>query len=283
MRMMMRKSVKMSKKSDLQTSIVFNDFLTDGTRYVVESIMDHQSDFPDVSQVEQCFSVLAPTRLIRMKYDTSSNGKVTKRSPTVRGKPKKTFSKALFVHLSYGLANLICLLRGARDILKEYWAKLGGKPIAENKSASKKRARQSRGSDTPDSSSTKKQKKAGRKSKDAGVKLEDDAVPDGTLGFTEVGDDDWKPPKVKKESWDDKVQSVDTIEKDDQGVLWAYLLWNDKSEDGRYYRSKAKLSSCKEACPQRVGSTPMRRYVPRATLTLFFPDAGVLRETRVSP
>lgn len=68
----------------------------------------------------------------------------------------------------------------------------------------------------------------------------------------EVGDDDWNPPKVKKDSWDDKLQSVDTIEKDDDGVLWAYLLWNDKNDDGRFYRSKAKLATCKIACPQRV-------------------------------
>lgn len=149
--------------------------------------------------------------------------------------------------------------RGALDILKTYWSKLGGKPIGDTRSISKKRGRQStgRGSDTPDTSSAKKQKKAGRKSKDAATsnvknEIEDD-INIAAAGFTEVGDDDWKVPKVKKDSWDDKVQTVDTIEKDDKGVLWAYLLWNQKSADGRFYRSKAVLSNCKLACPQRVG------------------------------
>lgn len=196
---------------------------------------------------------------VRVKCATILNGKAMKKNLIVHGKLRKTFSNASFLLLAcyLSISSLTIFFSGALAILKAYWAKLGGKPIGDTRSASKKRGRQStgRGSDTPETS-TKKQKKGGRKSKDAS-KLENDIETPGfehTAGFTQVGTDDWKPPKVKKDSWDDHVQVVDTIEKDDDGVLWAYLLWNDKSDDGRYYRSKAKLSSCKQACPQRVGS-----------------------------
>lgn len=98
----------------------------------------------------------------------------------------------------------------------------------------------------------KKQKKGGRKSKDAIAAADKDATPEPPAGYTEVGDDDWQPPKALDRAWDSAVQTVDTIEKDDQGQLWAYLVWSDKNEDGRFYRSKAKLATCNKACPQRV-------------------------------
>ena len=83
--------------------------------------------------------------------------------------------------------------------------------------------------------------------------------PDQPLGFTEVGADNWKVPKQGNGTWDSAVKAgdsvvsaVDTIEKDDQGELWAYLVWNSQNEDGRFYRSKAKLATCNKCCPQRV-------------------------------
>lgn len=159
------------------------------------------------------------------------------------------------MHTDTATLNIIC--RGARDILETYWEKLGGKPIpAEAKSASKKRSRQSTGgSGTPDTTAAKKQKKsAGRKSKDASAN--DDKTGQVPYPFTDVGADTWQVPKMAGGAWDSSVQSVDTIEKDDQGVLWAFLVWNDKNEDGRYYRSKAKLTTCNKCCPQRVGFSP---------------------------
>lgn len=134
--------------------------------------------------------------------------------------------------------------------MKAYWAKIGGKPAAVSKSASKKRGRQSSGreSGTPDITSAKKQKKARRKS----ALAKNDGTPEPPVGYTTVGDDDWQPPKAVKDAWEDGVQSVDTIEKDDEGDLWAYLVWNGKNEDGRYYRHKAKLAVCNKACPQKV-------------------------------
>ncbi|MCJ1463810.1 hypothetical protein MMC07_002419 [Pseudocyphellaria aurata] len=143
---------------------------------------------------------------------------------------------------------------GARDILEAYWEKLGGKPTpASAKAVSKKRSRQSGGgSGTPDSMVVKKQRKSGgRTTKDA-IAKDDEKTPEPPTGFTEVGNDNWTAPKPVPNAWDPKVQMVDTIEKDDQGELWAYLVWNEKNDDGRFYRSKAKLMTCNKACPQRV-------------------------------
>lgn len=141
------------------------------------------------------------------------------------------------------------LFRGARQVLEAYWALIGGKPTKETKQVTKKRGRQSTGAASEGNSSAKRQKKPGRKSKGAST---EEGSTEPPAGFTEVGEDEWVPPKPLDRAWDSAVQSVDTIEKDDHGELWAYLLWNDKNEDGRFYRSKARLAVCNKACPQRV-------------------------------
>ena len=136
---------------------------------------------------------------------------------------------------------------GARLILEAYWKKIGGKPTVPTR-ISKKRSRQSLSgngaSDTP------KKQKRGRKSNQGTVSL--DQTPEPPAGFTQVGDDDWQPPPPNKDAWDPLVQAIDTIERDEQQELWAYLVWNDKNADGRFYRSKARVPTCNQACPQRV-------------------------------
>lgn len=112
---------------------------------------------------------------------------------------------------------------------------------------SKKRSRQSLGGNG--STDTPKKQKRGRKSTQT---LSLDQTPEPPAGITQVGDDDWEPPPPNKDAWDPLVQSIDTIERDDDGELWAYLLWNDKNGDGRFYRSKARVPTCNQACPQRV-------------------------------
>ena len=144
------------------------------------------------------------------------------------------------------------LFRGARQVLEAYWALIGGKPTKDTKPVTKKRGRQSTGAASEGNSSAKRQKKPGRKSKGGSAEEGPDGSTEPPAGFTEVGEDEWKPPKPLDRAWDSAVQSVDTIEKDDHGELWAYLLWNDKNEDGRFYRSKARLAVCNKACPQRV-------------------------------
>ncbi|KAL8722285.1 MAG: hypothetical protein Q9225_001189 [Loekoesia sp. 1 TL-2023] len=137
-------------------------------------------------------------------------------------------------------------LAGAREILEAYWAKIGGKPVPAPKPAPKKRGRQSTGSQVEPA---KKQKK-GRKSTSA---IPDpDATPEPPVGFTDVNPDTWKPPPPNDNAWDPLIMNVDTIEKDNNGDLWAYLVWNEKNDDGRFNRSKARLETCKKACPQKM-------------------------------
>jgi chromobox protein 1 len=187
----------------------------DGEVFVVEKILNHRADFEDNE----------------MRYEVKWKGYEKKSDRTWETEEN---------------------LQGARLILEAYWAKLGGKPVAETKPATKKRGRQSTGGASEANQSAKKQKKAGRKSKSASRAADGKATPEPPVGFTEAGEDDWVPPKPSDRAWDSAVQCVDTIEKDDHGDLWAYLLWNDKNEDGRFYRSKARLATCNKACPQRM-------------------------------
>ena len=75
----------------------------------------------------------------------------------------------------------------------------------------------------------------------------------GLIGFTEVGEDNWKPPPAKDGNWDPLIQSVDTVVREaEDGEVWGYLIWNEKNDEGRFYRSKASLPVIYKACPQRV-------------------------------
>ncbi|KAL8691983.1 MAG: hypothetical protein Q9224_004055 [Gallowayella concinna] len=141
-------------------------------------------------------------------------------------------------------------LEGARDILEAYWTKIGGKPLPmalQPKSTGKKRGRQSTGTIQP----SKKAKKAGRKSASA-AQDDDDNTPEPPVGYVDVNPDIWKPPPPNDNAWDPLIMNVDTIEKDDKGELWAYLVWNEKNNDDRFNRSKAKLATCNKACPQKM-------------------------------
>ena len=158
------------------------------------------------------------------------------------------------VHFFYAFAllnstDLLSPHRGARDLLEAYWISIGGKPVpgTKEKPAGKKRGRQSTGTIQP---AAKKQKKPGRKSTSA---LEDpDATPEPPKGYQDVNPDTWKPPPPHDNAWESLVMNVDTIEKDDRGELWAFLVWNEKNEDDRFNRSKAKLATCNKACPQKM-------------------------------
>lgn len=167
---------------------------------------------------------------------------------------------------------------GARGVLEAYWKKIGGKPVRPSKAAatvapSKKRGRASTASETKvtprkepkerkDPAAKKQRQSVGRKPKGEGEAKkepgqaseddEDDKTPEPVPGYIEVGSDDWRPPKPTSGAWDKQIQAVDTIEKDDAGKLWAYLLWTQQNADGYFYRNKAKLETCYVACPQRV-------------------------------
>lgn len=142
--------------------------------------------------------------------------------------------------------------------MTEYWDSLSGKPnpmVSEK--PTKKRGRQSNPSTKADSEpKTNKKRRTsnkGARNTSRNGTLKQDVNPSPLVGFTEVGDDDWKPPPVKDGSWDPLVQSVDTVVRENSdGELWGYLIWNEKSTAGRYYRSKAKLPTIYKACPQRM-------------------------------
>ncbi|KAL8930725.1 MAG: hypothetical protein Q9208_000266 [Pyrenodesmia sp. 3 TL-2023] len=145
-------------------------------------------------------------------------------------------------------------LAGAREILEAYWEKIGGKPqpkAKEPKPVGRKRGRQSTGSAVEP---VKKQQKKGRKSTSTLQDNNDDNDDNDEfpVGFTDVNPDTWKPPQPNDNAWDPLLMQVDTIEKDNNGDLWAYLVWNEKNDDGRFNRSKARLNTCRKACPQKM-------------------------------
>lgn len=147
--------------------------------------------------------------------------------------------------------------------MEKYWKALpGGKPKPSEKKDTKKRGRKS-GGKQPDTSKRPKMSKNSKKSNGA---LDQDSTPTPLIGYTDAGDDDWKPPPANAGAWDPLVQSVDTVVRENNdGELWGYVIWNDKNEDGRFYRSKAKLPVIYRACPQRVRYS---RLYPRNTFIL---------------
>ena len=172
-----------------------------------------------------------------------------RRRATVRGRRRKISSSISHPVDANTLSNDYC--RGAREILKGYLKGLpDGKAEPGAPKSSKKRGRQSTGGKQVETTKRSRTSKGGRKSNGD---LDQDTTPTPLIGYTEVGDDDWKPPAANAGSWDPLVQSVETVMREgEDGALWGYLIWNHKSEDGRFYRSKAKLSALYRACPQRM-------------------------------
>ncbi|SLM36986.1 Chromo domain/shadow [Lasallia pustulata] len=142
-------------------------------------------------------------------------------------------------------------LSGASELLQEYWEKIGGKPTAIK--GTKKRGRQSTGEAiTPDTS--KKPKIAPKtERKNLGTKKSRQSLPDVSLVGTEAPEEGWKPPEG---SWEDHIQSVETVEKDDDDNLWAYVIWNHRTSEGKFIRSRHPADkgerSCYEKCPKKM-------------------------------
>lgn len=153
---------------------------------------------------------------------------------------------AYVIGLCYG--RLTGIFSGAKELLEEYWEKLGGKPVPGTSGGKKKRAQQSVGG-TPDTSAKKPKVGAGRKGKGASSSK----LPDKRMVGTEEPDEDWKPPAG---SWEERVQIIETIEKTEDDKLYAFVLWTDCGNDGKYIRSKQPLDhspdSCYEHCLRKV-------------------------------
>ena len=142
------------------------------------------------------------------------------------------------------------VVSGAKDLLHEYWEKIGGRPLSKKEKAAKKRqsaTKSKRGSRIDSDTPPPKKQKRGRKSAANGS--EDDGAPKGLIN---AGDDEWQIPHPHPGAWDYQIQSIDTVERDEGGQLWAYLVWSERTEEGRYRRSKAKMQAVYKAAPQKM-------------------------------
>ncbi|KAL9630771.1 MAG: hypothetical protein Q9204_004548 [Flavoplaca sp. TL-2023a] len=219
--------------------------------YVVEKILAHHDNFEDVRFTSPYISQLPKSsRLVEGDALRDQVEGLREEGRSYLGDRRKPRVRS-FLPVVIQKNQLIFPppQRGARDLLEAYWKSIGGKPVpgTKEKPTGKKRGRQSTGTIQP---AAKKQKKPGRKSTSA---LEDpDATPEPPKGYQDVNPDTWKPPPPHDNAWENLVMNVDTIEKDDRGELWAFLVWNEKNEDDRFNRSKAKLATCNKACPQKM-------------------------------
>ncbi|KAL8779609.1 MAG: hypothetical protein Q9194_001352 [Teloschistes cf. exilis] len=211
----------------------------DGEIFVVEKILRHHDDFEDVSY-HASHTSYSPEELTFasqgvMRYEIKWKGYEKKADRTWETEEN---------------------LEGAREILEAYWESVGGKPLPTSKSlAGKKRGRQSTGGRNSTGSHREpasKKKKRGRKSALSNEDRDNNTSTSPPAGHTDINPDTWKPPDPDDNAWDPLIMSVDTIEKDAQNEMWAYLVWNEKNEDGRFNRSKARLATCNKACPQRM-------------------------------
>ncbi|OJD12040.1 hypothetical protein AJ78_07311 [Emergomyces pasteurianus Ep9510] len=120
------------------------------------------------------------------------------------------------------------LIGGAEDVLKEYFALIGGRP----ERPSKKRKSITGSTPTRDTVSSKKKPKKSRAA-------ESNGTPE-----TENNVADWVP---KTKNWDSQVKSVDTIMRDPvTGNLFVYLNWNNDK------KAKVSIQQCYEKCPQKM-------------------------------
>lgn len=115
------------------------------------------------------------------------------------------------------------------DILQAYWDKIGGKPQAKPKTPAKKGTkRKSLAQHTPEADSTSTTKRRGRKSIKTADEQEDD-----------------KMPTLPEGSWEDHIQTIESVEEKAGGLMF-YVLWNNGS------RTEHSSQRCRQKCPQKV-------------------------------
>ena len=133
---------------------------------------------------------------------------------------------------------------------------IGGKPVPKAQatkasSTGKKRGRQSIPKEDIPETAMKKQKLQSRGGRKSGGGAKSKSLPELPPDVVNV-EDDWDPPKATEGAWENDVMQVDTIEGDDKDERWAYLVWSATDANGNWRRTRAKLSTCYVACPQRV-------------------------------
>ncbi|KAG4305290.1 hypothetical protein PORY_001460 [Pneumocystis oryctolagi] len=101
---------------------------------------------------------------------------------------------------------------GCKDLIDQYWESIGGRPVFSEKPTSSRKRRSTQSNKSTNSEFEIKHRKSTIKSKE----LSTDASPTKT----------WKPP-MHLSSWEDQIESVDTIERDASGKLLVYVNWCD--------------------------------------------------------
>ncbi|KAJ5959485.1 uncharacterized protein N7479_006635 [Penicillium vulpinum] len=139
------------------------------------------------------------------------------------------------------------LMEGARDIVTEYYKKIGGRPKkSEEKSTAAKpgRKRKSMGdskiatpSPAPAASEAKRQR---RKSVPKEISKE---TTKQASSASEENNTQWLP---KGKNWDKDVKSVDTIVREGSAGLMVWLEFNNG------HKAKLSLHACYEKCPMKM-------------------------------
>ncbi|KAL4989937.1 hypothetical protein BDW68DRAFT_57049 [Aspergillus falconensis] len=125
-------------------------------------------------------------------------------------------------------------LEGAQDILNEYFKLIGGRP----EKPSKKRKSTGR---PPKAASVEKPEPKRRRRSRAADNEETDAGEEKKKVKESVAPN-WVP---KSKNWENEVKTVDTIVREDGGLV-AYLHWNNDK------KSKVSIETCYDKCPRKM-------------------------------
>ncbi|KAL4922281.1 hypothetical protein BDW62DRAFT_50626 [Aspergillus aurantiobrunneus] len=135
-------------------------------------------------------------------------------------------------------------LDGARDVVNEYFKFIGGRP---EKPPPKKR--KSMGRPPKAAQQEKPEPKRRRRSRTTDNEERDAGEDKEKLKETQARD--WVP---KSKNWEKEVKDVDTIVREDGGLV-AYLHWNNEK------KSKVSIETCYEKCPRKMLSFYERHLV----------------------
>ncbi|KAG5519457.1 hypothetical protein PMAC_002084 [Pneumocystis sp. 'macacae'] len=98
---------------------------------------------------------------------------------------------------------------GCKDLIEQYWESIGGRPSLSEKSAVGRKRKSVQSHKNADNEYEIKHRKSTIKSRELS---------------TNVSTEAWKPP-MHLSSWEDQIESVDTIERDASGKLLVYVNW----------------------------------------------------------
>ncbi|KAK2761755.1 hypothetical protein FQN54_001583 [Arachnomyces sp. PD_36] len=123
------------------------------------------------------------------------------------------------------------LLEGAKDILEKYYKKQGGRPVKPKPARAAGKKRKS----LPEPKAKKETpKKRGKRNEN---------VDDSSDEAQAQNPYSWIP---RSKVWDDEVDIVETILRDKDGDLYAYINWRNGK------KSKLSIAVCYERCPQKM-------------------------------